>query len=85
MRGADAHQEVLFSYVSPEVRNLKNHTLREIRRLTDEALAALSADFGAACSPVGRPSIAPKQLKTRVRAKLSLILSGYFALTPILL
>ena len=35
---------------------------REIRRLTDEALSALTADFEAAYSPMGRPSIAPEKL-----------------------
>lgn len=67
MRGADTHQEGLFSYVSPERRIPKNHPLREIRRLADEALAALSADFEAAYAPLGRPSIAPEK---RIRALL---------------
>lgn len=62
MRGADTHQEGLFSYVSPETRIPKDHPLREIRRLTDRALAALSADFEVAYSPMGRPSIAPEKL-----------------------
>jgi transposase len=62
MRGADTHQEGLFSYVSPETRIPKDHPLREIRRLTDAALLALTADFEAAYSPMGRPSIAPEKL-----------------------
>lgn len=62
MRGTDTRQEGLFSYVSPESRIPENHPLREIRRLTDEALAALSADFAVAYSPLGRPSIAPEKL-----------------------
>ncbi|MHB8425416.1 MAG: IS5 family transposase [Gammaproteobacteria bacterium] len=62
MRGADTRQEGLFSYVSPESRIPENHPLREIRPLTDAALAALSADFEAAYSPLGRPSIAPEKL-----------------------
>ena len=62
MRGTDTRQEGLFSYVSPESRIPPNHPLREIRRLTDEALAALTADFEAAYSRVGRPSIAPEKL-----------------------
>ncbi len=62
MRGTDTRQEGLFSYVSPESRIPENHPLREIRRLTDEALAALSSDFEAAYSPMGRPSIAPEKL-----------------------
>jgi hypothetical protein len=48
MRGADTHQEGLFSHVSPETCIPKNRPLREIRRLTDAALAALSSDSEAA-------------------------------------
>ena len=62
MRGTDTRQEGLFSYVSPESRIPDHHPLREIRRLTDAALAALSSDFEAAYSPMGRPSIAPEKL-----------------------
>ncbi len=62
MRGTDTRQEGLFSYVSPETRIPQNHPLREIRRLTDEALARLTSDFEAAYSPLGRPSIAPEKL-----------------------
>lgn len=62
MRGTDTRQEGLFSYVSPESRIPEHHPLREIRRLTDEALAALSSDFEVAYSPMGRPSIAPEKL-----------------------
>ncbi|MHB8698693.1 MAG: IS5 family transposase [Sulfuricaulis sp.] len=62
MRGTDTRQEGLFSYVSPESRIPENHPLREIRRLTDEALAALSSEFETAYSPMGRPSIAPEKL-----------------------
>ena len=62
MRGSDTRQEGLFSYVSPETRIPKNHPLREIRRLTDEALAVLTAYFKAAYSPMGRPLIAPEKL-----------------------
>ena len=62
MRGTDTRQEGLFSYVSPESRIPPNHPLREIRRLTDEALTALASDFEAAYSTLGRPSIAPEKL-----------------------
>jgi transposase len=62
MRGTDTLQEGLFSYVSPESRIPEDHPLREIRRLTDAALAALSLDFEVAYSPLGRPSIAPEKL-----------------------
>jgi transposase len=33
-----------------------------VRALVDEALSALSADFDAIYSPIGRPSIPPEQL-----------------------
>jgi transposase len=62
MRGADIHQEGLFSSVSPETRIPKDHPLREIRRPTDTARLALTADFEAAYSPRGHPSIAPEKL-----------------------
>jgi hypothetical protein len=42
MRGWDAKSEALFSYVSCEARVPKDHPLRPIRRIVDEALAALS-------------------------------------------
>ena len=62
MRGTDTRQAGLFSSVSPETRIPQNHPLREIHRLTDEALARLTSDFEAAYSPLGRPSIAPEKL-----------------------
>lgn len=71
MRGADTRQEGLFSYVSTESRVPKNHPLRTILALVDEALAALSEDFDAAYSDFGRPSIAPEKL---IRASLLQVL-----------
>ncbi len=62
MRGDDIHQEGLFSYVSPEKRIPKNHPLRPIRAMVDEALGELSERFAAAYSVTGRPSIAPEKL-----------------------
>jgi len=38
----------------------EKHPLRTIRRLTDDALDALSGDFGELYSRVGRPGIAPE-------------------------
>ena len=52
----------LFSYVDLEARVPAKHPLRAIRAIVDEALAALSADFDAIYSPIGRPSIPPEQL-----------------------
>jgi hypothetical protein len=45
MRGWDARSDALFSYVSCEARVPKDHPLRSIRRIVDEALAALSPQF----------------------------------------
>ena len=50
----------MFSYVSLEQRVPQDHPLRAIRRLTDEVLRSLSAEFDALYSDQGRPSIAPE-------------------------
>lgn len=63
MRGTDTRQEGLFPGVLPESRIPQNHPLRQIRGLTDEAFAALSADFEVAYSPMGWPSIELVRLK----------------------
>lgn len=51
-----------------------NHPLRPIRALTNDALAALSADFERLYSKVGRPSIPPEKL---VRA---LLLQAFYSI-----
>src|ERR1700745_3178044 len=62
MRGPDDRSRELFSYVDLEQRVRADHPLRAIRELTDSALAALSDDFAALYSGLGRPSIAPEML-----------------------
>jgi transposase len=62
MRGSDKRSKELFSYVDLEQRVRQDHPLRAIRSLTDAALEALSADFAALYSGVGRPSIPPEML-----------------------
>ena len=52
----------MFSYLSPEQRVRKDHPLRVIRRLTDEALQRLSRRFDQMYSWTGRPSIPPEKL-----------------------
>lgn len=52
----------MFSYISPEQRVPKNHPLRLIRKMTDEALRNLSPEFDRLYSHLGRPSIAPEKL-----------------------
>jgi transposase len=62
MRGGDAKSEALFSYVSCEARVPLDHPLRPIRKIVDEALVALSAEFEKLYAKFGRPSIAPEKL-----------------------
>jgi transposase len=62
MRGIDERVGALFSYVDLEERVHADHPLRAIRLLTNAALSALSRDFAALYSGLGRPSIAPEML-----------------------
>ena len=62
MRGFDERRDGLFSYVRPESRIPKNHPLRLIRTLADQALAALDTQFAQLYAANGRPSIPPEQL-----------------------
>jgi transposase len=62
MRGEDERSGSLFSYVDLEARVGKNHPLRAIRAMVNEALAALAGEFSALYSPIGRPSIPPEKL-----------------------
>ena len=62
MRGSDERSGELFSYVDLEKRVRADHPLRAIRVLTDSALEALSGDFAALYSGLGRPSIALEML-----------------------
>jgi transposase len=52
----------MFSYVSLEARVPQDHPLRAVRRITDQALARLSPQFGALYIDFGRPSVPPEQL-----------------------
>jgi transposase len=62
MRGADVHQEGLFSYLSPESRIPKRHPLRPIRTMVDRALGELCGQLEAMYAVAGRPSIPPEKL-----------------------
>lgn len=62
MRGDDSKSGSLFSYVDLEDRVPKGHPLRVIRSIVNDVLSGLSADFSAAYSGIGRPSIAPERL-----------------------
>src|ERR1700751_2824899 len=62
MRGADCEQSSMFSYISAERRVPKDHPLRVIRTMTDEALKELDQRFEGMYAAMGRPSIAPERL-----------------------
>lgn len=62
MRGVDRRTGELFSYVDLESRVRANHPLRAIREVVNATLAAMSADFAALYSRLGRPGIPPERL-----------------------
>ena len=62
MRGGDDRTGELFSYVDLEARVRRDHPLRTIRAIVNEALSALERDLAALYSPIGRPSIPPEKL-----------------------
>ena len=74
MRGEQPGQGGMFSYITLAKRVPEDHPLRLIRSMTDEALKALSAEFDALYSKVGRPSIPPEYL---LRA---LLLQAFFGI-----
>jgi transposase len=71
MRGPDIQQDTLFSMVSPERRVPKDHPLRSIRKMVDQALKALDSEFAVLYSVYGRESIPPEKL---LRAQLLMAL-----------
>src|SRR5262245_23276278 len=62
MRGSDELTGSMFSYVNIEARIPANHPIRIIRRIVNEVLAGLDAEFTAMYSGIGQPSIAPARL-----------------------
>src|SRR3954467_7341092 len=62
MRGSDQIQSSMFSYLSPETRVRREHPLRAIRVMVDEALRRMAPLFAQMYSERGRPSIAPEKL-----------------------
>ena len=62
MRSGDNRTGELFSYVDLEARVRRDHPLRAIRTIVNEALSALEREFAALYSPIGRPSIPPEKL-----------------------
>ncbi len=76
MRGTDEAAGSLFSHVDLEERVPARHPLRVIRRIVNDALARLDAEFDALYTDFGRPSITPERL---IRAGLLQIL---FSIRP---
>jgi transposase len=62
MRGDDRICGSFFSYIDLEARIRSEHPLRPIREIVNTALAALSSDFEALYSGLGRPSIPAEKL-----------------------
>jgi transposase len=62
MRGADEQTGALFSYLSPDALVPRDHPLRSIRPLVNDALERLSPEFSKLYAPGGRASIAPEKL-----------------------
>jgi transposase len=62
MRGSDTRTGELFSYVDLEDRVPAKHPLRVIRRIVNDVLMALDAEFEKIYAATGRPSIAPERL-----------------------
>jgi len=62
MRGESDDQLPLFHVFEVEDRIRSDHPLRDLKRRTDRILAAMSAQFDAAYSRTGRPSIPPERL-----------------------
>ena len=60
MRGEDERSGSLFSYVDLEARVGKEHPLRTIRGVVNEALASLSSEFSALYALMGRPRFRPR-------------------------
>jgi transposase len=71
MRGNDDQQEAVFSYIGLEQRVPKDHPLRAIRAMADQALRELDTEFEQMYARGGRPSIAPEKL---IRAQLLQVL-----------
>ncbi|WP_244558907.1 IS5 family transposase [Bradyrhizobium brasilense] len=62
MRGDDNRTGELFGYVDLEARVRRDHPLRAIRTIVNEALAVLERELAVLYSPIGRPSIPPEKL-----------------------
>ena len=78
MRGRHEDQEVMLAYVNLEERVSKDHPLRTIKAVADEALKRLSPEFDRMYPKVGRASVPPERL-----LKASLLISLYSVREPV--
>jgi len=62
VRGGDNRTGELFSYLDLEARVRRDHPVRAIRTIVNEALSALKREFSGLYPPIGRPSIPPEKL-----------------------
>jgi transposase len=62
MRGADENQDGMFSYLSPAARVPKDHPLRPIKKMVNQAPSELWHEFEAMYAKEGRPSIPTEKL-----------------------
>lgn len=62
MRGGNTRTGELLSYVDLQAWIRRDHPLRAIREIVNEALVALEGEFAALYLPIGRPSIPPEKL-----------------------
>ncbi|MET4608358.1 transposase [Bradyrhizobium sp. JR4.1] len=69
MRGGDNRPSELSRYVDLEARVRRDHPLRAIRTIVNEALSALERELAAVYSPNGRPSIPPEKLLRAMRSQ----------------
>lgn len=68
MRGAFVDQGGLFSYISPEARVPRKHSLRKIRELVRDVSSELNGNLARLYASEGRPSIPPEQEGLRASA-----------------
>ena len=61
MRGRTTRQ-ASFTAITPDAKVPKDHPIRRIRAIVDDALVALSAVFDSLYATTGRPSVAPEHL-----------------------
>jgi transposase len=62
MRGTQTKQSSMVCLISPESRVPKEHPLRRIKQIADEALSQLDGVFEAMYCATGRPSVPPERL-----------------------